>query len=55
MYSLSDRKEFSDAEIFWDGTMNQLQVGSGLYLWQMELTLIDNTKRNLEGDITLIR
>lgn len=55
VYSKTDLTNFSDLTIFWDGIVNGRQASPSIYLWQIALTLIDDTKRNLEGDITLIR
>ncbi|MCB0614461.1 MAG: gliding motility-associated C-terminal domain-containing protein [Phaeodactylibacter sp.] len=55
VYSLSSLEQFSNPGIFWDGYINNLEASVGVYLWQLEITLIDGTTRSLKGNVTIIR
>ena len=50
-YPLFENREIS----FWDGTFNGDDANSGVYVWQVELELIDGRNEVLAGDVTLIR
>ena len=55
MYNLNSIEQFYDPNLFWNGSINQVQANEGLYLWQLKITLIDGTTRSLKGDVTLLR
>ncbi len=55
--SVFSQKNFpSDDESFsWDGKLNGQHVVDGVYVYFVELELIDGTKRKISGDITILR
>jgi len=55
VFALEDAQNFSNQDLFWDGLMDGRPANIGVYLWLLELTLIDGTKRVLSGDVTLMR
>lgn len=44
-----------DSSLNWDGTFRGARVGPGVYLWQIELELVDGRIINKIGDLTVIR
>ena len=40
---------------FWDGKIKGKIGASGVYIWQVELELVDGTTKRLSGDINLLR
>lgn len=55
VFSLSAIEQFSNPRIFWDGNINQLEASMGIYLWQLDMTLIDGTQRHLVGNVNVFR
>ena len=55
VYSLESIQDFSNKSLFWDGFTNGDQANIGVYLWLLELSLIDGTKKKLTGDVSLWR
>jgi gliding motility-associated-like protein len=41
--------------VTWDGRMNNTQLGSGVYIYQITILYNDATSKNLNGDVTLIK
>lgn len=44
-----------DPGAFWNGFINGKPGASGVYIWQMEIDLVDGTNLKLSGDISLLR
>lgn len=44
-----------ESGIAWDGTYNGNPVNPGVYVWYAELEWLDGFKKNLAGDITVLR
>ena len=44
-----------DTGAFWNGQINGKVASSGVYIWQVEVALVDGTKLNLAGAISLLR
>lgn len=55
VYTLEPTQEFSDPRIFWDGSIHNLEANPGIYLWVLKMTLIDETTRSLNGNVTILR
>ena len=45
----------NDAASAWDGTSRGKAVLPGVYLWQLEVTLVDGTTERYQGDVTVVR
>ncbi len=43
-----------DTPSFWDGKLNGIKLPSGVYTWVAELGLIDGSRREISGSITLL-
>jgi len=39
----------------WDGTSRGKDVLPGVYLWQLEVELVDGTREHYQGDVTVVR
>ena len=55
VYALEGIQDFSNQNLFWDGTFDGKQANIGVYVWFLEVTLIDGTKKSLGGNVTLFR
>jgi gliding motility-associated-like protein len=44
-----------DPREFWDGQINGKKAGTGTYVWQTEIELVDGTSRMLVGEVSLLR
>ena len=55
VYDLESAQDFSKQDLFWDGSFNSRQAIMGVYLWLLDIRLIDGTKRELSGDVSLLR
>lgn len=55
VYSADSLTRFSDPNLFWDGKANGQTVGNGVYVWHLEMTLIDGTRRSLQGNVQVLR
>jgi len=55
VYALDIVQTPTDRRLLWDGAVNNQPANIGVYVWQMELTLIDGTKSSLQGSVTLFR
>ncbi len=55
VYAVAAVRDFSNQNLFWDGFINSSQANRGVYIWLLELTLIDGTKKKLSGDVSLLR
>jgi len=55
VYDLKAVPDFANQDLFWDGFTNSRQANIGVYLWLLELTLVDGTKKKLSGDVSLFR
>jgi len=55
VYDLTSTQDFSSQDLFWDGLINGQQASIGVYFWVLEIRLIDGTKRELSGDVSLLR
>ncbi len=40
---------------FWDGSFNGKTSPPGVYVWQLEIELVDGSSQRLTGDVTLLR
>lgn len=55
VYKVQSLTKSSDPAQFWDGKFHDLLVGDGVYIWQMEITLIDGSRRSLQGEVKVFR
>ena len=55
VYDLKAVTDFANQDLFCDGFFNSRQANIGVYLWLLELTLVDGTKKKLSGDVSLFR
>ncbi|MGI9160064.1 MAG: hypothetical protein ACR2K1_09965, partial [Saprospiraceae bacterium] len=54
LYEVRDAAPDADA-VFWDGRAKNDFVQPGVYLWMMELELVDGTVQQAQGDLTILR
>lgn len=54
VYSIGPIEDFGDPRIFWNGSINTVQANPGNYVWLLQITLIDETKRQLQGGLTIL-
>ena len=54
LHELRNAAPDDDAQA-WDGRYRGEQVPPGVYVWQMELQLVDGTTEQYEGDVTVVR
>lgn len=45
----------SETLITWDGQFQGQQASPGVYVWQVDITLIDGSSQQLYGDVTVLR
>ncbi|MEO6037684.1 MAG: gliding motility-associated C-terminal domain-containing protein, partial [Saprospiraceae bacterium] len=45
----------NDQQYAWDGTSRGKEVLPGVYIWQLEVELVDGTKEHYQGDVTVVR
>ncbi|MFK7978945.1 MAG: gliding motility-associated C-terminal domain-containing protein [Saprospiraceae bacterium] len=55
VYALESVQDVSNQNLFWDGNFKGRQANIGVYIWLIEVTLIDGTKKSLRGNVTLFR
>lgn len=55
VYQASSITQFYDRSLFWDGQVNNSPLSDGLFIWRMELSLIDGTNRRLKGEVKVLR
>lgn len=53
VYTAESIQNNSNKPLFWDGLIDNRQANMGVYLWLLELTLVDGTKKKLSGSVTL--
>lgn len=46
---------FNDLSGGWDGNSRGKPLPPGVYIWQAEVEFIDNTKKVLSGEVTVVR
>ncbi len=54
LYEVRDAAPDADA-VLWDGRAKNDFVQPGVYLWMMELELVDGTVQKAQGDLTILR
>ena len=47
--------DFNNIDEFWDGYLNGSVVASGVYIWQLELELVDGSSQVITGDVTVLK
>ncbi|MEL6389636.1 MAG: gliding motility-associated C-terminal domain-containing protein [Bacteroidota bacterium] len=55
MYRIRELTDMDDPRVFWNGFLKGLMVNEGVYLWQMEIQLVDGTTQHRSGDLTVVR
>lgn len=55
VYAIEGIQDFSNQNLFWDGNFKGRQANIGVYVWFIEVTLIDGTKKSLSGSVSLFR
>ena len=55
VHSVKPIENFMNQRLLWDGRFRGTEASIGVYLWLLDFTLIDGTKRRLNGDVTLFR
>lgn len=53
IHSINPILDFSNQQVLWDGTFNGSKASMGVYLWLLDFSMVDGTKRSLQGDVTL--
>lgn len=51
----NDKIDALDPQVFWDGRIGGEIAPTGVYIWQVELDLVDGTTLRYFGDISLVR
>ena len=54
VFSKSTINHYDPSE-FWDGRVRGKFAASGVYIWQVEIELVDGTTQLLSGEVNLLR
>lgn len=55
VFKKSSITQFYNSSLFWDGRINGLLASDGLYVWRLEMALVDGTKKSLKGEVMVLR
>jgi len=55
VHAVKPIENFRNQPLLWDGSFKGTDASIGVYLWLLDFTLVDGTKRRLNGDVTLFR